>query len=258
MDRFGTLVVMKILLATSNPHKLEEIRAVFDIQRRQWLASRSPVLGSAPSAKLPIELICLIDLARQFPEPIEDQPTFEGNARLKARHYARLTPYLCLADDSGLQVDLLDGEPGVRSARYASVKGPRDLVDMANNVLLLRQLGDAPAAKRTARFVCVMALCGPVLGSRADPGEGAPILALVRGTVEGRILGPGDGGYSRKNPGGRGGGGFGYDPLFFVPELGRTTAELTKQQKNRISHRGQAARDMWKHIVRIAVQDQAE
>jgi XTP/dITP diphosphohydrolase len=135
----------------------------------------------------------------------------------------------CLADDSGLEVEALGGEPGVRSARYAGVSGARKVVDPANNKLLLERLRDVPAEKRGARFVCAMALVEPGGATRAQ----------VRGTVEGRILGPG--GVDHR---GRGEGGFGYDPLFLIPELGLTTAELSAAQKNAISHRGRAARLM--------------
>lgn len=210
---------MEILLATSNPHKLDEIRAII----------------ATPS----LHLLSLRDLASPPPEPPEDHPTFEGNATLKARYYSHATGLWCLADDSGLEVDALHGEPGVRSARYAGVTGPRAEVDLANNRLLLQKLQDVPAARRSARFVCAMALFAPAASNRH---------AIVRGTVEGRILEPSQAADPQKPELGRGKSGFGYDPLFLIPELGKTAAELRPEHKNRISHRGQAARLIWQHI----------
>ena len=215
---------MRNLLASSNPHKLEEIRAVVAAQR-----------------PLPVELIGLDDRNQQIDEPAEDQPTFEGNALLKARHYAEVTGLPCLADDSGLEVDALGGEPGVRSARYAGVRGPRRVVDPANNKLLLERLGDTPADRRTARFVCAMALV-------FNPSQCRGRSNTVRGTVEGRILLPAAAADPAQPHLGRGTNGFGYDPLFFVPELGKTTAELAPHEKNAISHRGRAARLMWARL----------
>lgn len=216
---------MKILLATSNPHKVEEIRAVFDELRH----------GHGPR----VELAGLESLGRKIAEPHEDQPTFEGNAFLKARYYARETGLACMADDSGLEVDALGGEPGVRSARYAGIEGPRNVVDPANNRLLLEELRDVPAGERTARFVCAMALCTP---ERAAP------LAIVRGTVEGEILLPEETADPANAFRGRGTNGFGYDPLFYIPEFDKTTAELTQAEKNQISHRGKASRLMWEEL----------
>jgi XTP/dITP diphosphohydrolase len=217
---------VKILLASSNPHKIGEILAVWDALRD----------AEAPPLQR-VELIGLDALDRVIAEPVEDQPTFEANALLKARHYARSAQMHCIADDSGLEVDALGGGPGVRSARYANATGPRPAIDTANNKLMLEQLGKTPIEQRTARFICAMALCGPSESS-SDP-------VTVRGTIEGRILTLAEAG-----PGGRGRGenGFGYDPLFLVPRLGRTTAELSSRDKNRISHRGQAARLMWQAL----------
>jgi XTP/dITP diphosphohydrolase len=220
---------MRILIATSNPHKLEEIRAVFTAEQAQ----RG---GRGPTP----ELVRLIDLGLTGAEPVEDQATFEGNALLKARYYAKAAGMLCLADDSGLEVDALGGAPGVLSARYAGVSGSRQVVDPANNKLLLARLSAVPPQERTARFVCSMALV-------ANDGQPGRILAQVRGTVEGRILGPE--GIDHR---GRGSNGFGYDPLFLIPELGLTTAELSAQQKNAISHRGRASRLMWRELDRLA------
>ncbi len=150
------------------------------------------------------------------PSVNEDQPDFVGNAVKKARAFALDTGLLTLAEDSGLCVDALGGAPGVFSARYAGE--PCD--DLANNRKLLAALRDVPPVRRTARFVCAAALAHPraTLITMSDQLEGMIALA-PRGT-----------------------GGFGYDPLFFVPELGRTTAELSPEEKARISHRGKALR----------------
>ena len=208
-----------ILLATSNSHKLQEIQAVI--------------------AESHATLTTLDGIGLQIDEPVEDQLTFEGNAALKAQYYANASKHLCMADDSGLEVDALNGAPGVISARYSGTTGERGVVDLANNTKLLRELADTPAEKRTARFVCAMALCEP---------NGSEPICVVRGTIEGRILGPGDLGYAIDNPKGRGNNGFGYDPLFLVPALDKTTAELSPDGKNKISHRGQAARKMWQQV----------
>ncbi|MAE66010.1 MAG: non-canonical purine NTP pyrophosphatase [Phycisphaeraceae bacterium] len=219
---------MRIVLATTNPHKLDEIREVFAAQAADGDGGRA------------IDLVGL-DRFDPIEEPVEDQDTFEGNALLKARYYARAAEMACLADDSGLEVDALGGAPGVISARYAGAAGARDVVDPANNRKLLAELGDLPAGERTARFVCVMALCAP-------RGEEEETLAVVRGTVEGRILTPDETTDADCPERGRGDNGFGYDPLFLVPDLGRTTAELSPEHKNRISHRGDASRKMWAAI----------
>ena len=140
--------------------------------------------------------------------PEETGHTFRANAMLKAVHYAKALNTWALADDSGLSVDALGGKPGVHSARWAEV-GNAGKGDADNNALLLRQLEDVPDEKRMARFVCCLALSDP----------------------QGQML---------RAP--RGEGGFGYDPLFLVPALGKTTAELPAQEKHAISHRGKALR----------------
>jgi XTP/dITP diphosphohydrolase len=225
---------MKFLLATSNPHKLDEIKAVITDPQ--------------------LEIVTLKDIGLDIDEPVEDQPTFEGNALLKAQYYANAAGLPCFADDSGLEVDALDGAPGVYSARYSGMTGGRDVVDPANNQKLLNELGDLPMEQRTARFVCAMALCFPVPGSSetgSDPVSINHEPIIVRGTIEGRILGPGDDGYAIDNPKGIGANGFGYDPLFFVPELGKTTAQLTPDHKNSISHRGKASRLIWDQLKNL-------
>lgn len=149
-----------------------------------------------------------------FPEVVEDGDTFEANAVKKALETAVATGRVALADDSGLEVDHLGGAPGVHSARFA---GPaRD--DAANNRKLLQLLDGVPAEKRTARFCCVVAVAGP---------DGR--VKTARGTCDG-IIGTGP----------RGNSGFGYDPLFYVPEYNQTFAQLDLAVKNRISHRGRA------------------
>jgi XTP/dITP diphosphohydrolase len=210
---------MKLLLATTNPHKLDEIKAVL--------------------TDAAMELVSLEDIHLDVPEPIEDADTFEANATIKACYYARAAGMACIADDSGLAVDALDGQPGVHSASYAGVNGPRSEVDSANNKKLLQQLADVKVDQRSARFVCAMVLC--------QPGCAKP-LVTVPGTVEGRILCPDEADDVAHPHRGRGNNGFGYDPLFFVPHLGKTTAELSPDEKNAISHRGNAARKLWEQL----------
>ncbi len=204
---------MRILLATSNQHKLEELLAMLPTAPQ-----------SHPGAEqLPgIDWLTLNDLPQRPSEPVEDGDSFEANALLKARYYAKATGMITLADDSGLEVDALGGEPGVRSARYAAATGDRASIDVANYQLLLKKLIGVPREKRSARFVCAMAF---VDGNHEQ---------VLRGTVEGEIL---------EAP--RGSNGFGYDPVFYLPKLGRTAAELASQEKNAVSHRGAAVRLMW-------------
>jgi len=186
-----------ILIATTNRGKLREVQAVLD--------------------PLPVQFVDLTGFS-DIPEPVEDAQTFEDNARIKALYYASRTGMWALADDSGLEVDALDGAPGIHSARFS---GP-DAGDAANNAKLIEALQRTPYERRTARFRCVVVL--------ARPGE---VLAVGRGAIEGLII---------DEP--RGSNGFGYDPHFLVPSLGRTTAELAPAQKNRISHRGRALADI--------------
>jgi XTP/dITP diphosphohydrolase len=190
----------RLLIATSNPGKVREFREM---------------LGGA--AGFDFE-----DLSRH-PRvvPVEETgSTFLENASLKATGYARQFHTWALADDSGLEVDALGGSPGVSSARWAKLHHAGE-GDAANNQLLLRQLEAVPDERRTARFVCVLAL--------ADPD--GRIILTARDTVEGRIL---------RSP--RGSNGFGYDPLFLIDSLDRTTAELPPDQKHAVSHRGKALR----------------
>jgi len=201
--------MIKLLVATRNRHKLEEIRAILG----PGFECRS--LEDFPDA----------------PRVTEDGRTFAENAEKKARALAQWLagrpearsgqPWLVLADDSGLETDALDGAPGVCSARFAAEEadGPENCSDAANNAKLLRLLRDAPPERRGARFRCVMAL------SSVPPGE----TRFFEGVCEGRIL---------EAP--RGTGGFGYDPLF-APEGGRRAfAEMSAEEKNRLSHRARA------------------
>ncbi|MCC6680103.1 MAG: non-canonical purine NTP pyrophosphatase [Phycisphaeraceae bacterium] len=228
---------MQILLATSNRHKLEELRALLASHSGQPLpgmpqvptrkkpqADSAPVSSKSDMARA-IQWLTLNDLPTRPPEPVEDGDSFEANALLKARHYAAATSLITLADDSGLEVDALGGQPGVRSARYAGITGPRTKIDVANYQLLLNNLTGVPREKRSARFVCAMAL----VHGRDE--------IVLRGSVEGQIL---------ETP--RGENGFGYDPVFYLPQLQRSAAELSSQQKNAVSHRGAAVRLMWPRI----------
>ncbi len=192
-----------ILIATTNPGKLREVRAIL--------------------SGVPMKLTTLADHP-DLPVPIEDADTFEGNAELKALHYARLTGCWTLADDSGLEVDALDGRPGVYSSRYA---GPQ-CDPAANNARVIRELANVPLEGRTARFRCAVALASPT-----------EVVATASGTVEGVIIDEA-----------RGSNGFGYDPHFLVPEHGLTTAEMAPEEKNRISHRGRALSAIRPEIVR--------
>lgn len=196
--------VREIVVATTNPHKVEEILAVFRASGVEGVTLRT---------------LRDIDGAKALPEPVEDAPTFEGNARLKALYYANALGRACLADDSGLEVDALGGAPGIYSARYAGVGATREERDNANNAKLLEALRGAPPQKRTARFVCAACL--------ADPRG---VLFETRGEFPGVI---GD------SP--RGSNGFGYDPLLVLDD-GRTSAELSPDEKNARSHRGAAMR----------------
>ncbi len=172
------------------------------------------ILRLLERAGLAVDLVTIDEIAPDL-ALVEDEATFEGNALAKARQAAVGTGLPALADDSGLEVDALGGAPGVRSARYAGE--PSD--DERNNMKLLGALRDVPAGERGARFRCVAAF--------VDPAGGIEISRA--GVCEGEIL-----------DGPRGNEGFGYDPLFFVPPLGRTMAELDLDEKNGVSHRAAA------------------
>jgi len=191
----GITAAARLLLGTNNPGKVREYRE---------LLQRVPFTIITPASE---NLDGEVD---------ETGSTFEENALLKARHFAQASGLLTLADDSGLEVDALNGEPGIRSARYG---GP-GLTDEQRVTLLLSETSEVPWERRTARFRCVIALVWP-------SGDEA----TVAGSCEG---------YIAHEP--KGTNGFGYDPVFFYPDLDRTFAELDSATKHRLSHRGQAAR----------------
>ena len=187
---------MKAVLSSHNKKKIPELQ--------RMLSERIPTIE-----------LCSLDDVGIYGEPEETGSTFEENALLKAR-FGAIPGYYSFADDSGLEVDALDGRPGVFSARYAG----EPCNDENNNRLLLSELDGVPAERRTGRYVSVIACITP---------DGEEL--FVRGTCEGEILfAP------------RGNGGFGYDPLFFVPELNKTFAEVSAEEKDAISHRGNAIR----------------
>lgn len=187
----------RIYVATSNQGKLRDF--------------------SAAAVPFSIQILPLPGFV-SLPPVTEDALTFEGNAKKKAEYYSRYSDETVIADDSGLEVEALDGAPGVISARYAAGSRYTNATDVENNARLIRELDKVPAERRGARFVCVIAL--------AQSGK---TLATFRGEAVGTIL---------REP--RGTGGFGYDPLFYFPPLGKTFAELTPDEKSRVSHRGQA------------------
>lgn len=190
----------RIVFATGNEHKMEEIKMIM--------------------SDLGMEIISMKE-AGAAPDIVEDGKSFEENAMIKAQAVAKCLPEdIVLADDSGLEIDYLNKEPGIYSARYMGEDTSYDI----KNKELLRRLEGVPDEKRTARFVCAIAAVFP--GGEKE---------VVRGTIEGRI------GYEIK-----GANGFGYDPIFYVPEYGCTTAELSPEQKNEISHRGKGLRLMKK------------
>jgi XTP/dITP diphosphohydrolase len=185
--------VAAIVIASRNEHKIEEIRRLL--------------------AGLDVDVLSLKDYP-DAPEVDEDGAAFQDNALKKARVIARFTGLTALADDSGLEVDSLGGQPGVRSARFAGETAS----DAENNRKLLRCLAEVPSEERQAQFRCVIAL---VSRTGAE--------SLVEGTCQGVIIEEE-----------RGSGGFGYDPLFLLPHLGKTFAELSMEEKNELSHRGKA------------------
>jgi XTP/dITP diphosphohydrolase len=198
---------VKVFLASRNAKKLAEMRRI--------LAEHMPG----------VEVLGLDDVT-SYDEPVEDQPTFEGNALLKARAGLAATGLPSVADDSGLCVDALNGMPGVLSARWSGQ--PKS--DDRNNALLLDQLHDVPDDRRGAHFTCAVAFCAP----------GGHEL-VVEGRMKGRVI--------RET---RGSGGFGYDVVFEAVEIpGRTTAELEPADKDAISHRGRALREIAPRIATL-------
>jgi non-canonical purine NTP pyrophosphatase, rdgB/HAM1 family len=193
----------KIIFATGNEGKMKEIREILD--GLTFLGEKVQILSMKEAG---------IDM-----DIIEDGTTFEENAMIKARAVAGAAKEaIVLADDSGLVIDYLNGEPGIYSARYLG----KDTSYRVKNANLVQRLEGVPDEKRSARFVCAIAAVLP---------DGREL--STRGTIEGRI------GYEEK-----GLNGFGFDPIFYVPEIGKYTAELSDEDKNRISHRGKALRAM--------------
>ncbi len=197
-------MINQIIFATGNEGKMKEIRLILE--------------------DLGAEILSLKDAGIDI-EIQEDAKTFEENAVIKAREVMRATGALVLADDSGLEIDYLNGEPGVYSARYLG----EDTSYRIKNQNLIDRLEGVPDEQRTARFVCVIAAAFP---------DGRIVTA--RGAIEGII------GYEE-----RGEGGFGYDPIFWLPEYGCSTAELTMEKKNELSHRGKALREMKNELKKL-------
>ena len=187
----------KRIFATGNAGKMKEIIKIL--------------------SDLPVQVLSMREVGIQT-DIVEDGKTFAENAVIKARAIMQLTGEVVLADDSGLEIDYLNKEPGIYSARYMG----EDTSYRIKNANLIQRLEGVPDEKRTARFVCAIAAAFP---------DGT--VKTTEGTIEGRI------GYEEK-----GENGFGYDPIFYVPEFGCTTAELSEERKNKISHRGRALAEM--------------
>ncbi len=194
----------KLVLASSNPGKLRELSALLDESRYKII----------PQADFNV------------PEVAETGTTFVENAIIKARHAAQYTGLAALADDSGIVIDALNGEPGVHSARFSG----SDASDESNNILLVEKLRSVPEALRSARYQAVIVY----MRNAADP---SPI--ICEGSWEGIMVLEA-----------KGSGGFGYDPYFYLPDYGCTSAELSADEKNRISHRGQALRLLLEKLPR--------
>ena len=204
--------IRKLLVASGNPGKLREYRQL---------------LGD-----IPYQLVSLTDFG--ITEEVEETgETFAENSLLKSTTYARLSATLTLSDDSGLEVDALNGEPGVHTARYG---GDPNASDLDRVHLLLRNLEGVPWERRTARFRCFLSITDPTRSLR----EGSNSLLLV-GSVAGMI---------QYQP--EGGEGFGYDPVFYLPSYGKTIAQLPLEEKNWMSHRGDAARKAVTALKRLA------
>lgn len=195
---------MKLLAATRSSGKQAEIRRLLEPAGVSVVFPDDAGLPETPAE-----------------DGLELAETFEGNARRKAEHFARLSGLPTVADDSGLEVFALGGAPGVRSRRWAGATGTNADIDAANNAELLRRLHGAPEARRRARYRCVLVLL-------REPGA---VPEVFEGSCAGRIL---------ESP--RGGGGFGYDPLFLSDDLGCSFGEATPEEKDAVSHRGRALR----------------
>ena len=194
----------KLVLASSNPGKLRELSALLDESRYRIIPQND----------------------FNVPEVAETGTTFVENAIIKARHAAQYTGLAALADDSGIVIDALNGEPGVHSARFSG----SDSSDESNNILLVEMLRSVPEAQRSARYQAVIVY----MRNAADP---SPI--ICEGSWEGIMVLEA-----------KGSGGFGYDPYFYLPDYGCTSAELSADEKNRISHRGQALRLLLEKLPR--------
>jgi len=192
---------MGLVIATSNQHKLKEFKALLQ--------------------GFPLTILSLKDFT-DIPAIVEDGKNFYENALKKALTVASHTDKLTIADDSGIEVDALDGKPGVYSARFAG----EDATDEANNTKLLKELKDVPSSKRGACFKCVLVIA---------PSDGET--TFVEGACRGTIIHEARGGY-----------GFGYDPLFLVPEYNKTFSEITPEEKNKISHRARALQELLKIV----------
>lgn len=195
---------MRLLAATRSAGKQSEIRRLLEPAGVSVLFPDDAGLPETPAE-----------------DGLELAETFEGNARRKAEYFARLSGLPTVADDSGLEVVALGGAPGVRSRRWAGATGTNAEIDAANNAELLRRLRGAPESRRRARYRCVLVLL-------RDAGA---VPEVFEGSCAGRIL---------ESP--RGGGGFGYDPLFFSDDLGRSFGEATPEEKDTVSHRARALR----------------
>lgn len=198
-EQFGRMEIKmtRIIFATGNENKMKEIRQIMSDMDVEILSMKQAGISA---------------------DIVEDGTTFEENAVIKATAISKLTKEIVLADDSGLEIDYINKEPGIYSARYLG----EDTAYHIKNQNLIERLKDAKDEERSARFVCAIAAAFP-------DGE---VLTTI-GTIEGRI------GYEEK-----GENGFGYDPIFYVPEFGCTTAELSEEDKNKVSHRGNALRAM--------------
>lgn len=196
---------MKIILATGNKNKIREIKEKF-----------------SSIGKLSITSLEELD---NIPEIEENASTFEGNALIKAKAICSFTGFPAMADDSGLVIDALNGEPGVYSARY----GGANLSDIEKNSLVLSKMKNIPEKKRSARFVCAVALAFPDGKTYTAQGE---CLGIISKTPVGEK-------------------GFGYDPIFYIPESGKTMAQLSPDEKNRISHRGKAIEKIYEILKDI-------
>lgn len=197
----------QLVLASGNPGKLRELARILDD------------LGYELHPQSEFDV----------PEVAETGTTFVENAIIKARHAAALTQLPALADDSGIEVDALDGAPGVYSARFAG----SDADDASNNALLVEKLGAVPAERRNARYRAVIVLM-------RHAGDPSPL--ICEGSWEGMI---------QLQPAGDGR--FGYDPYFYLPELGCTSAQLSSDEKNRLSHRGQALNELKRRLTEQSV-----